>query len=87
MGRHFATINEPLARVSDSRGHLDAPMFLRLACKDLALAACKLELTEAVSRRHARALVQRLHGRVADRRATWQQHLAIPSPRTPTSWG
>ena len=79
MGRHFATINEPLPGVSDSRGHIDAPMFLRRACADLALAARQLELTEAGSRRHAKALarVQRLHGRVAARRATWQRHLAI----------
>jgi putative transposase len=64
--------------VSDSR-HIDAPMFLRRALKDLALAARKLDLTEAGSRRRAKApvRVQRLHGRVAARRATWQQHLAI----------
>ena len=79
MGRHFATLGQPLPGVSDARGHIDAPMFLRRACKDLAVAARKLELTEAGSRRHAKALVrvQRLHGRVAARRATWQQHLAI----------
>ena len=77
-GRHVATINAPLPGVSDSCGHIDAPMFLRRALKDLALAARKLELTEAGGRRHAKALVrvQRLHGRVAARRATWQQHLA-----------
>jgi putative transposase len=79
MGRHFATLGQPLPGVSDARGHIDAPMFLRRACKDLAVAARKLALTEAGSRRHAKALVrvQRLHGRVAARRATWQQHLAI----------
>ena len=78
MGRHFATINQPLPGVSDSRGHIDAPMFLRRACEDLALAARKLELTEAGRRRRAKALVRvQRHGRVAARRATWQQHLAI----------
>jgi putative transposase len=79
MGRHFATLNEALPGVSDSRGHIDAPVFLRRALKDLAVAQRTLQRTEAGSRRHAKALVrvQRLHGRVAARRATWQQHLAI----------
>jgi len=79
MGRHFATLDAPILGVSDAFGHIDAPMFLRRALMDLALAARTLALTEAGSRRHAKALVrvQRLHGRVAARRATWQQHLAI----------
>jgi putative transposase len=58
MGRHFATLGQPLPGVSDARGHIDAPMFLRRACKDLAVAARKLALTEAGSRRHAKALVR-----------------------------
>jgi putative transposase len=70
MGRHFATLDAPILGVSDAFGHIDAPMFLRRALMDLALAARKLALTEAGSRRHAKALVrvQRLHGRVAARR-------------------
>jgi transposase len=66
--------------VSESRGHIDASMFLRRALKDLAVAQRKLELTEDGSKRHTKALVrvQRLHGRVGARRATWQQH-----PRSP----
>jgi hypothetical protein len=97
MGRHFATLGQPPRGVSDSHGHIDAPMFLRRACKDLALAARKLEATEAGSRRHAKALVrvQRLHGRAAAGRKTRQQHLSLgwegrgsgePVPTAPWQW-
>jgi hypothetical protein len=58
MGRHFATLGQSLPGVSDSRGHIDAPMFLRRAGKDLAVARPKLEPSEAGSRRHGRALVR-----------------------------
>ena len=54
-------------------------MFLRRALKDLAVAQRAFKRTIPGSRRHAKALarVQKLHGRVAARRETWQQHLAI----------
>jgi putative transposase len=80
MGRHFATLSQPLPGVSDVGGHIDAPMFLRRAYKNLALAARKLEAAQAGSRRRAKALarVQQLNGQVAARRATWQQHLRSP---------
>lgn len=79
MGRHFATLDKPLPAVSDDDGHIDAPLFLRRALSDLAVAQRALERTTAGSRRHAKALarVQKLHGRVAGRRQTWQQRLAI----------
>jgi len=79
MGRHFATLGKPLPGVTDLAGHIDAPMFLRRALGDLAVAQRALEGTTAGSGRHARALarVQKLHGRVASRRQTWQQRLAI----------
>jgi transposase len=79
MGQHFATLNQALPGVTDEHGHIDAPVFLRQALKDLAVAQRELQLTEAGSKRRAKALVrvQQLHGRVAARRKTWQQHLAI----------
>jgi len=79
MGRHFATLDKPLPGVTDEAGHIDAPMFLRRALGDLAVAQRALQRTTAGSKRRAKALarVQRLHGRVASRRQTWQQRLAI----------
>jgi len=79
MGRHFATLDKPLPDVTDPAGHIDAPMFLRRALGDLAVAQRALQRTTPGSRRHTKALarVQRLHGRVASRRETWQQRLAI----------
>jgi putative transposase len=79
MGRHFATLDKPLPGVTDVAGHIDAPLFLRRALKDLAVAQRAFKRTIPGSRRHAKALarVQKLHGRVAARRETWQQHLAI----------
>lgn len=79
MGRHFATLDAPIAGLTDVEGHLDAPQFLRRALTDLAVAQRAYKRTTPGSRRHAKALarVQKLHGRVSGRRATWQQHLAI----------
>jgi len=79
MGRHFATLDKPLPGVTDDAGHIDAPLFLRRALSDLAVAQRALTRTLPGSKRHAKALarVQKLHGRVASRRETWQQHLAI----------
>ncbi len=79
MGRHFATLAKPLSGVTDEVGHLDAPLFLRRALSDLAVAQRAYKRTTPGSARHAKALarVQQLHGRVAARRETWQQHLAI----------
>ena len=79
MGRHFATLDVPTPGVTDDAGHIDAPMFLRRALGDLAVAQRALQRTLPGSKRHAKALarVQKLHGRVASRRETWQQRLAI----------
>jgi len=70
---------KPLSGVTDEVGHLDAPLFLRRALSDLAVAQRAYKRTTPGSARHAKALarVQQLHGRVAARRETWQQHLAI----------
>lgn len=79
MGRHFATLDAPIPGVTDSAGHIDAPHFLRRALHDLATAQRAYKRTTPGSRRHAKALarVQKLHGRAAARRETWQQQLAI----------
>lgn len=79
MGRHFATLDQPLAGVTDAAGHLDAPRFLRRSLADLASAQRAFKRTIPGSRRHAKALarVQKLHGTVAGRRETWHQQLAI----------
>jgi len=79
MGRHFATLDKPLPGVTGEVGHIGAPMFLRRALGDLAVAQRALQRTTPGSRRHAKALarVQKLHGRAASKRQTWQQHLAI----------
>ena len=79
MGRHFATLDKPLPGVSDDAGHIGAPLFLRRALHDLAVAQRAFKGTIPDSKRHAKALlrVQKLHGRVAARRQTWQQRLAI----------
>jgi hypothetical protein len=49
MGQHFATLNQALPGVTDEHGHIDAPVFLRQALKDLAVAQRELQLTEAGS--------------------------------------
>jgi uncharacterized protein YdhG (YjbR/CyaY superfamily) len=59
MGRHLTAVGQPLPGVSDARGHIQAPMFLRRARRDLALVQRNLERTKAGSRRHAKALVRR----------------------------
>jgi hypothetical protein len=87
MGRHLTTVGQPLPGVSDARGHIQAPMFLRRARRDLALVQRNLERTKAGSRRHAKALVRRRHGRVGARRATWQQRLAVALTDKPACVG
>ena len=79
MGRHFATLDTPLAGMTDPDGHLDAPQFLHRALADLADAQRAFKRTTPGSRRHEKALAraQKLHGRVAGRRESWQQQLAI----------
>ena len=79
MGRHFATLDAPIPGVTDAAGHIDAPQFLRRALADLAAAQRAYKRTTPGSARHAKALarVQKLHGRAAARRQTWQQQLAI----------
>jgi transposase len=79
MGRLFATLNTTIAGVTDDDGHIGSPQYLRHALADLAVAQAWLENTTNDSRRHRKALtrVQKLHGRVADRRATFHQQLAI----------
>ena len=78
MGRHFATLDAPIAGLTDAAGHIDAPQFLRRALADLAVAQRAYKRTTPGSRRHAKALarMQKLHGRAAARRETWQQALA-----------
>jgi putative transposase len=79
MGRHFATLDVQILGVTDVGGHIDAPLFVRCALLDLAVAQRAFKRTTPGSKRRAKALlrVQKLHGRVASRRETWQQHLAI----------
>jgi putative transposase len=79
MGRHFATLDVQILGVTTVGGHIDAPLFLRRALHDLAVAQRASQRATPGSKRHAKALlrVQKLHGRGASRRETWQQHLAI----------
>ena len=79
MGRLFATLNTPVTGVTDGAGHIAAPAYLRRALADLGQAQRSLQRTTNGSHRHSRALarVQKLHGRVGDRRATFHQQLAI----------
>jgi putative transposase len=79
LGKHFATLNTPVTGVTDPAGHIPAPRQLRRALADLATGQRWLKRTTTGSVRHGKALarVQKLHGRVAGRRDTWQQHLAI----------
>lgn len=60
-------------------GHVNAPRHLRHALADLAEAQQWLQNTTKGSRRNRKALarVQKLHGRVADRRATFHHQVAI----------
>jgi transposase len=79
MGRLFATLSTPIAGVTDDAGHIEAPKHLRRALADLADAQRWSQHTTKGSRRHRKALarVQKVHGRVADRRATFHHQLAI----------
>jgi putative transposase len=79
MGRLFATLNVPIAGVTDATGHIESPNHLRRALGDLATTQVWLQNTTKGSRRSRKALarVQRLHGRVADRRTTFHHQLAI----------
>jgi putative transposase len=79
LGKHFATLNTPVAGLTDPGGHIPAPGYLRRALADLADAQRWLKRTTPGSVRHGKALagVQKLHGRAASRRDSWQQHLAI----------
>jgi putative transposase len=79
LGKHFATLDTPVAGLTDLAGHIPAPRHLRRALADLAAAQRWLKRTTPGSVRHAKALarVQKLHGRTAGRRDSWQQHLAI----------
>ena len=79
MGRLFATLDTPIAGVTDDHGQIESPKYLARAQGCLGEAQARLQRTTADSYRHAKALVrvQKLHGRVADRRATFHQQLAI----------
>ena len=79
MGRMFATLNTPIAGVTDAAGHIESPQLLRRALADLATAQGWLQNTTKGSGRNRKALarVQKVHGRVADRRHTFHHQLAI----------